>query len=354
MLIGIGCAASAFVAGAFFGCVDIFHSTDFPEADSGPTDFCAWSEATALSNATHACALLSACQSPVGNNAVGSCLANATLAYDCAANPNRPVIGAAHEYWDCLARSKTCDDISSCLYSTPPEIASHAEAPKCTSAATPFVPFTACQPVTNSTTRLDCRDSGIFAFGESCLATGQSCVSKDQGEALCVGSEGLSCTRPGCNDTQLNFCADAGGGAQFDRGIDCASYGAGTCVASSDAGILACLAVDGGACTAKNGITCAGAVAEGCGSGVEEHVNCSAFGSTVTCNANPDAPAYDVASACFVALDACSTESCSVNGALLACERGAIVSVDCESLGLGKCVEVPTTDGTRPACGPPQ
>jgi hypothetical protein len=34
--------------------------------------------------------------------------------------------------------------------------------------------------------------------------------------------------------------------------------------------------------------------------------------------------------------------------------RGAIVSVDCGSLGLGKCALVQTTDGTRPACGPPQ
>lgn len=354
MSIAVACAAGAVIAGAFFGCVDIFHSTDFPEADSGPTDFCSWSEATAQSNATRACALLSACQTPVGANSVGSCLANATLAYDCTANPNRPVIGAVHEYWDCLARSKTCDDISSCIYSSPPEIAAQAKAPKCTSAATPFVPFTACQPVANTTTRLDCRDSGAPAFGESCLATGQFCVSKDQGEALCVGSEGTSCTRTGCNDTELNFCADAGGGDLFDRGVDCASYGAGSCVASNDAGVLACLAVDGGTCAAKNGIECNGAIAQGCGSGIEERVNCAAFGLGVTCNANPNAPAYDIASACFTTTPACTNESCSSNGDILACERGGIVSVDCGSLGLGKCVEVATTDGTRPACGPPQ
>lgn len=353
--IAIACASAACTAGAFFGCVDIFHSTDFPEPDSGPLDFCAMTEPAALATATHACALLSACQTPVGSNAVGTCLANATLAYDCTASPNRPVIGAAHAYWDCLARSKTCDDISSCIYASPPQIASHAKAPKCSSAASPFAAFTACQPGTNATTRLDCRDSGVSAFGESCLATGQSCANKDQGEALCVGSEGLACTRAGCNASELNFCVDAGGGDSFDRGVDCALYGAGACVSTADAGVLACLAVDGGACTAKNGITCTtDTTARGCGSGVEENVSCAAFGADVKCNASPDAPAYDVAAACFVPTPACTTDTCSSNGALLACERGGIVSVDCGSLGLGKCLEVPTTDGTRAACGPPQ
>jgi hypothetical protein len=354
LAIAIACAGAACTAGAFFGCVDLFHSTDFPEADAGPIDFCALSEPAALATATHACALLSACQTPVGNNAVGACLANATLAYDCTANPNRPVIGPAHAYWDCLARSQTCDDISACVYASPPQIASHAKAPICSSAASPFEAFTACQPGTNATTRLDCRDSGIPAFGESCLATGQSCVNKGQGEALCVGSEGIACTRAGCNASELNFCVDAGGSDSFDRGVDCASYGGGACVSSTDAGVLACLAVDGGACTAKNGISCTDTVASGCGSGVDESVNCRAFGPKVTCNANPNAPAYDIAAACFVRTPECTVDVCSTNGALVACERGGNVNVDCASLGLGTCVQVPTTDGTRVACGPPQ
>jgi hypothetical protein len=171
---------------------------------------------------------------------------------------------------------------------------------------------------------------------------------------LCLGGEGTNCQSTGCDGTELNFCEDAGGGDEFDRGVDCASYGAGKCVTIGDAG-LACLAVDGGACTAKNGISCNGSIALGCGSGVQEHVDCSKLGagSSVTCNANPSAPAYDVASACFATTPTCSADLCSSNGALLACVRGAVVTVDCAALGLGACKEAQTTDGIRVACGAP-
>ncbi|MEO8874350.1 MAG: hypothetical protein ABI461_02085 [Polyangiaceae bacterium] len=356
----IASAAGIVTAGAFFGCGDIFHSTDFPSADGGgggggslvtpEGGFCSWSEATAKTNALNACALVAACQSPIGDNAVGTCIVNATLAYDCAANPNRPVIGQALAYWQCVASAKTCADVDSCVYGDPPDVTKRVSPPTCGGSGSSF---TACGKSAQANSRLDCRAPGDPSLGESCLATGHTCATKNGGEALCLGGEGIACTKTSCGGTQLDFCVDAGGGTTFDRGVDCASYGAGSCV-DKDAGPTCEPVVgDAGTCAPSPGIRCAQDVALGCGAGIPERVDCAALANGVTCNASQTAPAYDIAAGCFARTPTCSNDSCS-GAALNACVRGASVTVDCISLGLGPCTQVNTTDGVRASCSAPQ
>jgi hypothetical protein len=104
-------------------CFDLFHSTsdiltaceiDAQAASCGPADFCAWSPAEARQHAQHACAWLGACETPVGRNALGPCMFQALLAYDCAANPNHRVKDPAHKLWDCLWRAQSCSDVAAC------------------------------------------------------------------------------------------------------------------------------------------------------------------------------------------------------------------------------------------------
>jgi len=120
--------ASATSGAALVACVDLFHSTsDVLTAcqrdaqapgctleagvDAG-TDFCAWSDEVARQNAAHACAWLGACESPLGRNAFGSCMFEALLAYDCAANPDHRAKGKAHALWDRLWQANSCEAVN--------------------------------------------------------------------------------------------------------------------------------------------------------------------------------------------------------------------------------------------------
>lgn len=344
-MIAFTSAAGLLTGAAFFGCGDIFHSTDFSVVDGGVASlgFCSWSEDTAKQTAAHACALVAACQSPIGGNAVGTCIARATLAYDCAANPNHPVIGEALAYWTCVSQAKTCNDVNSCVYGNPPSLDSRITPPTCGGDAS----FTTCGQGTESSARLDCRVPGQPALGESCAAIGQTCVPKNGGEALCVGDQGVTCKKAGCGSDgqKLDFCVDAGGGDSFDQGIDCASFGAGKCILVADAGPTCMpLETDAGTCAASGGIRCNGDLALGCGAGIAERVNCAALADGVSCIPSLTGPAYDLASSCFSKAPTCSADTCSGNGALLACVRGAVVSVDCGALGLGSCAQRTTSD----------
>ena len=356
-----GCAASiALGASTFVGCVDIFHSTDFGEAAKGPIDFCSWSEPEAQSHAMKSCALLAACQSPVGENETGECIVHATFAYDCDANPNLPVAGNARAFWMCMAQASSCTDVASCVYSNPPSIDSKSSAPSCNAQATSA--FTSCGNGGSAETRVDCQKPGAPAAGESCLAVGRECAAKPSGnEALCLGKEGATCTQSGCTGTALDFCVDAGGGDSFDRGLDCADYGAGTCIdvapSSGDASVgyvgPTCAPVEAGTCASAEGIRCLGSVALSCPNGFELQANCGALASGVTCRADSTAPAWDVTSACATESPACASDACSSDKkTLIACVRGSTANVDCASLGLADCAVVTTSDGPRAACGP--
>jgi hypothetical protein len=99
-------------------CVDLFHSTDFETrgtVDAGPLpDLCADGGAEALIRAKRACALLGACETPIGQYKAGECLANAILAYDCDANKDRRPINDSEAFWRCMAGARTCSAVDSC------------------------------------------------------------------------------------------------------------------------------------------------------------------------------------------------------------------------------------------------
>lgn len=357
----LGCAIAT-IAGAstFVNCVDIFHSTDFEAPSKGPVDFCSWTETEAQSHAMKSCALLAACQSPIGENAPGECLVHATFAYDCSASPNLPVAGNARAFWMCMSQASSCDDVASCVYTDPPALGSKNAAPTCNVQATSA--FTSCAGGANEA-RVDCQKPGTIAVGESCLGAGRECsLTKSGGAALCLGQEGTTCAQTGCNGSQLDFCVDAGGGDSFDHGVDCADFGAGSCIDVKASGADAsaayvgptCAPVDAGTCDSTQGIRCLGPVALSCPNGSELRVNCGALAPGVSCVASPTAPAWDITSACAVESAACTTDTCSTDKKnLVACVRGSTVNIDCASMGLRDCSNVTTSDGPRASCGAP-
>ncbi|HEX3345145.1 MAG TPA: hypothetical protein VHS09_11265, partial [Polyangiaceae bacterium] len=136
MAVASACSGAGVVA-----CIDLFHSTgdvltacqrdaQAPgcAAEGGveagvdaATDFCAWSDATALENAQSACAWLGACETPLGRNAFGACMFQAMLAYDCNANPGHPVKGTSHALWDCLWQAQSCAAVNACVFPQGPQ-----------------------------------------------------------------------------------------------------------------------------------------------------------------------------------------------------------------------------------------
>ncbi len=339
--------------GLFAGCVDLFHSTDFPtlcQLDASalacdapatplPTDFCKWTTKEAADRATEACTRLAACDSPVGNNATGACIANATLAYDCLANPNFQVKGASHAHWDRLWQAKTCEDVDRAIFG--------GKASTCV-IMKDRLPFTTCDRLA----RVDCQVTDHRLFGESCAASGRACDQVDGGGSVdCTGTDGHQCIDTRCDATRIHVCSEAG----VDNGFDCTSFGAGTCAYSDDAGPACVPSGTTTACTASGAVTCDGNVAVGCPTGTEVRVDCAAL--TGRCAPTKGGKAYDVSRACTIArvndAGGCSDDVCS-GTQLIACVRGAqSTPIDCQALKLGACRTFTTADGDRAACAAP-
>ena len=368
---------------AFGGCIDLFHTTDLPtlcdldataqgctpqadamaplpesevdadadaaqpqdvmvEAARPPSNFCAWDRETARKNAEHACAWLGACAGPLGNNALGTCMSNALLAYDCRINPNRKVLGKLHDYWDCLWQAGTCDVVNRCVH------------PKGVESCTPSAAdYFGCgggggpEFEENATVRIACSDAGVLLAQENCLAVGQTCVASTSQSCFGADSADAACAGLGCDGTHLRDCSEG----QGDRGVDCALYGKGQCV---EMGGAACAASEGSTCGAGGAVTCAGGVARGCPSGIEEKIDCaSLFGlragdAGAACVATIVGNAWDVSRACTVTGATC-TESC--DGKLAhACVRNAPVTVDCASTGLQACKLVTSNAKSYATC----
>jgi hypothetical protein len=216
-------------------CVDLFHSTDAPTlcdldasapgcGDAAAPTLCAPDAGVAQSMALRACAWLSACEHPVGQNATGACMVDAILAFDCVANPNRQPKAKALAFWRCMQAVTTCRDVAACVM--PDGIAG------CTSGG--YIGCT--QGPQNPDTRFDCvaptvTDAGTEpAPGEDCAMHGQTCDSIDRDAsnhgALCVGPYGHTCTTSaGCDMNSLSVCDDAG----IDHGVDCTQFGGAMC-----------------------------------------------------------------------------------------------------------------------------
>ncbi|HEY8039678.1 MAG TPA: hypothetical protein VIF15_07785 [Polyangiaceae bacterium] len=348
-----------------FACFDLFHSTgdvltaceldaQAPGcASAGATDFCAWSPSDARQQAQHACAWLGACETPMGRNAFGSCMFQALLAYDCAANPGHPVKGRTHDLWDCLARVKTCGDVDGCVF------------PKGTQSCEVDGDITTCGTAVSDTAnnfdvRIECIGDGVSppanAHGENCALWGQTCTTSGA-VGTCAGGrspqtecQGVNCTTDGL----LHVCVDGG-----DLGIDCRSNGAGSCSGYPTPGAaqwVACVPEgDGGACTPSEQAQCANGVATSCPAGVPETLDCQALlQQGASCSPGKLSPPFDWTSPCVVTQSPCSADSCSgmrVSG----CARGATFTVDCGQVGLGPCRTVTTDQGSaqHAACTPP-
>jgi hypothetical protein len=344
-------------------CVDLFHSTDAPslcDLDANAPGcgdgsvvtpvLCAADAGAAQSAALRACAWLSACEHPVGQNVTGACMVDAILAFDCVANPNRQPrpTSKAFAFWTCMQAVKTCDDVAACVMPNGIAPCGGGGYLGCT------------QGPQNPDTRFDCvvptvTDAGTEpAPAEDCAMRGQTCASLDRDAdnhgALCVGPKGLQCvTSSGCIGTDLSVCDDAG----VDHGYDCSQFGGGACVVSGAAS-PACTPANTGTCAGTNDVTCTSGNVEamGCVTGVPEQIDCTAISGSGTCNPiEGGAPGTLPSDACYVD-GGCASDTC--NGAsLIACVRGRPVTVNCTALGLATCNPIATEEGTVASCNPP-
>jgi hypothetical protein len=368
-------AGGAAMAAGVVACFDLFHSTrdlltecmidaktpdcmadvnaaSYPAAmDAGEQDFCDWPSPVARLHAGHACAWLSACETPMGRNAFGSCLFDALLAYDCAANPNHRVKGKAHTLWDCLWRVASCPEVAQCVFPNgPPAV--------CMSS----LDYTACGvtaadgATTNIDVRIECGVDGA-AHGENCALWGQICAS-DGGAHRCTGAGGLGCGSRGCFGPALAWCTTN----RTDVGIDCESNGAQDCGAfpiASDAHWAACAPEsDAGTCVPDLAASCVGGTAFSCRAGIPEQINCkSLLESDAACDPGSLSAPFDWTGPCTASAPECDADECTDGGNLSGCVRGATVAepVHCRDAGLGACHTAETDQGAarRSSCAPP-
>lgn len=377
---------------ALLACVDLFHSTDVDaveandsavdqavpdvrvdapvdagHATTGPIDFCAADGGDNTALARHACALLAACESPLGTNSTGECLEHALPAMACKSAPNHPVSGEALAFYRCIAAADRCapdpdagasearHDIAGCVFPV-------GAVPKCGPGT-----FTACGFAADGQkdVRVDCEarpDASVR--GESCSALGKTCIVTSPVTSTCgdpVGSAdgGVTCAKTGCNGTHLELCGDGTTDGGVNRGFDCKDFGGGTCT-DGNAGFPECAPSNSGApCTPTAAVRCSKTAAIGCPNGLQEIVDCAALVAGATCteiSGGTRAQAWDVGRACTLAVDAgaCTEDTCSATH-LIACVRGRPVNIDCQAeFGSGSgCQQIGTGDGYRAACKAP-
>lgn len=353
-------------------CVDLFHGTEFetlcahnpqdpscnaPETSASPDagkdggfdaapahpDFCKWSSVEALNQARHACAWLGACEGPLGESAVGPCIVRAQLAFDCRANPSLRPRGKADDFWACLSAVTSCGDVDRCVFPGGVQ-----ECGGVMGGGT----STDCGSNGNNAVRIECigaakgRAKGI----EPCAMFGRTCTPEGQGTAACTGTGGFKCTESKCSGTSAVNC-QANATTTIDRGVDCASYGAGTCatVSGVDGGFTCAAGPNAPTCTIENVPTCEGTTVSSCVDGKDIRVDCKVLG--LECDATkatvqePDKGCQAPDPPPCAAADKCATATL-----VQSCGRGRLYELDCASVGLGKCQVGPTGNAF---CAPP-
>jgi hypothetical protein len=339
----LSCAGAVALAAA---CVDLFHSTNFETAcdlDAGilgcpteasmnaeGTDFCEWSSLTARDHAEHACAWLGACSAPFDRNAFGPCMIDAILAYDCKTNPNRPVRGALHEFWDTLWQAQSCEAVTKAL---------DPQREGCGSVGYGCSPDDAAPSVL-----FECTSLHSSALPENCLVQGRVC---DKGACTPPGAS-ASCPVSECVGSVLRDCEDG-----QDMGYDCQYFGAGACTGEVDA--AACSPADAGVrCAPTTLATCDSGVAMACATGRAESVDCNLLTGDDSCHPGALTPRWNLAQACEgkgTCMPGCD------GGTVIGCEQGEEYTTSCAEEGLGPCVAVAivgtggNVDGY--ACAPP-
>ncbi len=369
-------ALSLLAVASLVACFDLLHSTSDVRtaceidaahpgcsAEATPTDFCAWTSTEARQHAVHACAWLGACETPMGGNAFGPCVFQAQLAYDCISNPNHRAGPQTHRLWDCLQRAETCVDVDTCISARTPVCQNQGD-------------YTNCK----GDLRVHCTDGGVMPYAkalgsENCALWGKTCATGPDDTECAGSSSGLGChegdPKECVGTTSIHWCAAADGGTGspdatgIDRGIDCASNGAGVCSGfpSADAARwVACQASssapDGGDdCEPNASATCTAGIAASCPSGVRETIDCATLLGSVSaaaaCSEGPLLPPFDWTSPCALVPPECSGDSC--DGRIVrSCERGAAFAVDCGDEGLGSCrLQTVDSNEVRAACTPP-
>ena len=195
----------------------------------------------------------------------------------------------------------------------------------------------------NNTVAAACTDAGALE-AQNCAAQGYVCA----GGICTVHSFINSCTTSPparCEDGGKIFhqCS-AFAASGNDVGKDCTNFGAGLCVAHADAGVAGCLPNDAGAaCSATATAMCvttdAGILATGCATGVRETINCTDFAGTGAPPVTCSAPTKpDLPSVCYAAN--ASKGTCNPGNTQLSEPAGAsgVVTATCAAAGLGPCI----------------
>lgn len=351
-------------------CVDLFHSTSdvrtaceidasacVAEASAAGTgagqSVCA-DAGVALQNATHACAWLGACLSPMGNNAFGPCVLQALLAFDCDANPNHLASASVSATWACLVDAQSCASVDKCVFP--------AGTPSCSTTTTTTTTCAAGSGgggTAGTALRIECGTSGQMLGGEDCALWGETCLPNDGSascgtnlEGYCDGSVSDRCT--GASKSQVIWC-----GADGQSGINCGDNGVGHCdsFSGNQTSWVSCLpdtnVAQPDACAATLNFTCENGVAQLCPTGVPETIDCAALlGSPAACSGSILDPPFDWTSPCVLSPQ-CDVDTC--NGPVLtSCARGAPFSVNCADELSGQCQIVSTDVQTQhAACVPP-
>jgi len=355
-------------------CVDLFHDTDFPtlcttnpadpacggdagidvvladvrdqNAPPADIDFCSLPSLAAREAAVRSCALLGACEQPLGEASFGACVVRAQLAFDCRVNPALRPRGEAAAFWQCMYRAKTCTDIHTCSFgreqSQPCDVVSTGKYIQCNSFGTA------------DRVRLDCPAPGgpAATSTEPCLLQGRRCAAPDPSTASCTGALGYaSCATTGCQGSAAVACETVGSLSR-DRGLDCALAGGGRCV---DEGA-------GPSCTAAEGAPACDAGASApfceatqravvsCVDGKEIRIDCRALG--LACDDSSPVPPYEPDQACVRrgAIEVCTGPDACEGNTMVSCARGQRYEADCTRLGLGACRVLPSG---RAACTAP-
>jgi hypothetical protein len=358
---------------AAVACVDLFHSTDFetlqPEA-GGPdvvstadvvdapvkplVDFCKWTPTEAKAAATRACAWLGSCGGVIDDTVFGPCMMHALWAYDCDLNPGLRPNGATYALWSCLSDVKSCGEVDACIRPGP-----QAECPAIASGS-----FTQCANAGAAELRVECanREAGPPSRVEPCAMQGRTCISIDDSTSKCGGPTKKTCAKGRtCTGTAAVDCDFHGGSVFVDLGLDCAAFGAGSCVSEEpggDAGtVVGCAPLATAPACSDAGIAVAcdediDGVARSCVGGRAISIDCRKLGAG--CDVAKNVPAYQPWKACTVSTadgGACFTADECIGGKMKSCAQGITFEADCVALGLGPCEKV--NNGVLARCKPP-
>lgn len=344
-------------------CADIFHRFDGLANACGSTESCnacvpLVPEQAPLQAALHACSWLGACELPIGQAAFGKCILQATLAFDCKANPNNPPRDALARYWTALAKSSTCEDVRAATSGGRIACPSTGEGISC-------VRLNNGDPYDSAANaRVDCSANATLGAGERCLVTGQQCAGV-RGDlsvgSLCLGSDGESCRGNRCEGTHKHLCRTNSQGISLDMGKNCRFFGAQTCD-NGEAGPT-CRPASDEACAATRRVRCEGATALSCAAGLVERVDCAALPGGFQCIELDLQPGEETVDACRVqptpnpspsAEIPVEAERCADKGTVVVSRyRGADLRVSCPTMGLGPCEMVTTSEGPRARCSAP-